>query len=70
MAEVAFTLYKGFLIVECSETDVKAYRSRQYYTGNTSSYDTTSQAIISRLIDVAGDEGDFTHEEYYELMRT
>ena len=67
---VAFTLYEGFLIVEYSETDVKAYRSRQYYAGNTTSYETTSQANISQMIDDAGDEGDFTDVEYYELMQT
>ena len=67
--DVAFTLYEGFLIVEYSETDVRAYRSREYYAGNTTSYETTSQANISQMIDVAGDEGDFTDVGYYELMR-
>lgn len=66
---VAFTLYKGFLIVEYSETDVKAYRSRQYYAGNIASYEAASQAPLSQVIDEAEDQGDFTDVEYYELMR-
>jgi len=66
---VAFTLYKGFLIVEYSETDVKAYRSREYYAGNIASYEASSQANISQMIDDAEDQGDFTDAGYYELMR-
>jgi len=67
--DVAFTLYKGFLIVEYSETDVKAYRNREYYAGNTTSYETSSQAFITQMIDDAGDQGDFTELEYHTLMR-
>ncbi len=69
MADVAFTLYKGFLIVEYSETDVKAYRSREYYAGNITSYEASSQALLSKEIDDAEDQGDFTDAGYYEMMR-
>ena len=69
MADVAFTQYRGFLIVEYSETDVKAYRDRDYYARDIASYKSASQADISRLIDSAGDYGGFTDAEYYELMR-
>lgn len=67
--EVAFTLYNGFLIVEYSDTDVRAYRNRGYYAGNITSYKTSSQAFITQMIDDAGDQGDFTELEYYELLR-
>jgi len=33
------------------------------------SYETSSQANISLMIDEAGDEGDFTELEYYTLMQ-
>lgn len=67
--EVAFTLYKGFLIAEYSETDVRAYRCSAYYAGNTTSYETSSQAFITEMIDEVGDEGDFTEQEYNTLMQ-
>lgn len=67
--DVVFTLYEGFLIAKHSETDVKAYRSRTFYAGNTTSYETTSQAFITQMIDDAGDHGDFTDEEYREVMQ-
>ncbi len=69
MADVAFTLYKGFLIVEYSETDVKAYRSREYYAGNIPSCAAASKALLSKKIDDAENQGDITDVEYYELMR-
>ncbi len=67
--EVAFTLYKGFLIAQYSETDVKAYRSREYYADNITSYEASNQANISQLIYVADDQGDFTIVEYNEVMQ-
>lgn len=67
--DVAFTLYKGFLIAQYSETDVKAYRSREYYAGNILSYEGASQANVSLKIDEAEDQGDFTVEEYNKVMR-
>ncbi len=66
---VAFTLYKGFLIAKYSETDVRAYRNREYYTSDTTSYEASSQALLSQLIDDAGDQGDFTEQEYNALMQ-
>ncbi len=67
--EVAFTLYKGFLIAQYSETDVKAYRSREYYADNITSYEASNQAFISQVIDNAEDQGDFTIVEYNEVMQ-
>ncbi len=66
--DVTFTLYKGFLIVTYSETDVKAYRNREFYARNIKSYETSSLAYISQIINDAGEEGDFTDEEYGKLM--
>ncbi len=67
--EVAFTLYKGFLVAQYSETDVKAYRTREYYTSNLTSYETSRLANIGLMIDDAEDQGDFTVEEYNAVMR-
>ena len=69
MSNVAFTLYKGFLIAEYSETDVRAYRNRGYYASNTVSYQEPDQAYVNQVIDVAGDQGDFSELEYNELMQ-
>ena len=67
--EVAFTLYKGFLIAQYSETDAKAYRTREYYTSNLTSYESSRLANIGLMIDDAEDQGDFTVEEYNAVMR-
>lgn len=67
--EVEFSLYEGFLIVDYQEDNVKAYRNRAFYAGNTTSYETSSPANIKLMIDEAGDEGDFTEHEYHKLMR-
>ena len=67
--ELEFSLYKGFLITDDSESNVKAYRNRAYYADNTTSYEASSLANIGLLIDDAKDQGDFTVEEYNEVMR-
>lgn len=67
--EVAFTLYNRFLIAEYSGTDVRAYRSREFYAGNTTSYEASSQAFIEQVIADSEDQGDFSEAEYYRLMR-
>lgn len=67
--EVEFSMYRGFLIVEYSETDVKAYRIPGYFADNITSYEMTSQANIREMIDDVKDQGDFTDVEYHELMR-
>ena len=64
-----FSMYNGFLITDDSETNVKAYRNREYYAGNLTSYEAASPANIGLLIDEVGDHGDFTVEEYNEVMR-
>ncbi len=69
MADVIFTLYKGFLIVKYSEVNVRAYRSREYYIGNTVSYEEESQEAVNQWIDGTGDEGDFTEPDYNMLMK-
>ena len=68
MPNVAFTLYKNFLIAEYSEDDVKAYRSRQFYADNVSSYESSSQSSVSQMIDGALDTGDFDVLGYNTLM--
>ncbi len=65
---VVFALYKGFLIADYQEDNVKAYRNRDYYAGNTTSYETSSPANIKQMIDEAGDQGDFSGLEYNVLM--
>ena len=67
--DVIFTLYKGFLIAEHSETDVRAYRNQELYAGNTTSYETTSKGYISQMIDEAEDYGYFTDVQYNEVMQ-
>ncbi len=67
--EVAFSLYKGFLIAQYSETDVRAYRSRGYYASNTASYQEPDPAFVNQVIDVAGDQGDFSELDYNTLMQ-
>ena len=67
--DVAFTLYEGFLIVEYSGTDVRAYRSREYYGNNITSYESKGQAFVTLMIDNAGDFGDFSEVDYNVLMR-
>ena len=66
---IEFGLYEGFLITDDQEGNVKAYRNREYYAGNTTSYEASSPADIRLMIDEAGDHGDFTEAEYYILMR-
>ncbi len=66
---VEFTLYEGFLIADYQEDKVKAYRSREFYAGNTTSYETSSPANIKLMIDEAGDHGDFDDAEYRKLMQ-
>lgn len=66
---VKFGLYKRFLVVEYSETDVRAYRSRHYYSGNLPSYEAASRTAIDQVIDEAEDMGDFTDAEYYDMMQ-
>ncbi len=67
--EVVFTLYRGFLIAEYSGTDVRAYRSREFYAGNTTSYEASSQLLISQVIDESEDYGGFTDAAHYALMQ-
>ena len=69
MAEIAFTLYRGFLIVEYSETDFRAYRNRGFYAGNISSHTARDQSLLSQIIDSANDQGDFSEVEYYTLLQ-
>ncbi len=64
-----FSMYSGFLITDDQESNVKAYRNRAYYAGNTTSYEASSPANIGLMIDEAGDHGDFTVEGYNEVMR-
>ncbi len=67
---VEFTLYKGFLIADYQEDNIKAYRSRAYYASNTTSYESTgSPANIKLMIDDVGDHGDFTEAEYSVVMQ-
>lgn len=66
---VEFNLYEGFLIADYRDGSVKAYRNREFYAGNTTSYETSSPASIRLMIDEAGDHGDFTAEEYDEIMQ-
>ena len=66
---VEFSLYEGFLIADYQENNVKAYRNRAFYAGNTTSYETSSPANIKLMIDEAGDHGDFTEAGYNEVMR-
>ena len=67
--KVQFTLYEGFLIADYQEDNVKAYRSREFYAGNTTSYETSSPANIKLMIDEASDHGDFTDAEYSAVMQ-
>lgn len=67
--EVEFSLYEGFLIADYQEDNVKAYRSRELYAGNITSYETSSPANTKLVIDEVGDHGDFTEAEYNEVMR-
>ena len=67
--EVQFTLYEGFLIADYQEDKVKAYRSREFYAGNTTSYETSSPANVKLMIDEASDHGDFTEAEYSVVMQ-
>ncbi len=66
---VEFSLYEGFLIADYQEDNVKAYRNRAYYAGNTTSYETSSLANIKLMIDDAGDHGDFAEQEYNTVMQ-
>lgn len=66
---VAFTLYKGFLIAEYSETDVRAYRNRSYYAMNIPSYYASCQSYMSQKVDAVNDRGDFSSTEYNALMQ-
>ena len=69
MSNVAFALYKGFLIAKYSETDVRAYRSREYYASNTASYQEPNRELVNQVIDVAGDQGDFSELDYNKIMQ-
>ena len=64
-----FSLYKGFLITDDQESNVKAYRIRSYYADNIASYEASSPANIRLEIDEAVDQGNFTVEKYNEVMR-
>ena len=67
--DVKFTLYKGFLIAEHSETDFKAYRNRSYYAQDITTYNASSRGSIDNHIDDASDIGDFSEEEYNKVMQ-
>ncbi len=58
---VEFSLHEGFLIAVHSADDVRAYRSPDYYTYDTISYNASSKDALIKLIDATKDHGEL-HE--------